>query len=82
MLQVRKQDYETAIQQPGRNFGNALSPERDGGGLWGQELFPLPGGALRAQIDAATRIPGSFEQAFPEFARLMAETAPAPEVKP
>lgn len=65
-----KAGYEKGVQQAGKTFGYFPS-ERSFGGPWKAD-FPLPPGAIRAQIDAFTGIPSSFDQAFPEYARLLA----------
>lgn len=74
-IESQKAFFEKSIQYPGKSFGyinEFPSP-------WRPE-FQLPEGPARAQIDAATGIPGSFEKAFPEYARLL--QGAAAEVKP
>jgi hypothetical protein len=65
-LQAQKEGYEALIQKKGQTFGyiNEFPSPWDG-------KFPLPEGPLRKEIDKATGILSSFDEAFPQFAAIL-----------
>lgn len=66
-LQAQKEGYERGVQHAGKSFGyiNEFPSPWEGN-------FQLPSGPERAKIDEATGIPGGFDKAFPDAARLLA----------